>query len=149
LTPSYCGQVQYFIQGARRTDMAKFTASVQYGDWKGTVAADNADRSEMQNYLKTAGMIAGQEFLVGIELSGATGGAGGEHHPFIFAYVISGTSLADVESQLKTTGPIQVRRLDLKLSLQQFFDLFKRFHLTISPGRLDFHGREYEVLRPT
>ncbi|EPT5087425.1 hypothetical protein ACVRBD_004466, partial [Salmonella enterica subsp. enterica] len=44
-----------------------FTASVQYDDWKGSVAADNADLTDFHRYLENNGQLAQDETLHAIE----------------------------------------------------------------------------------
>ena len=44
-----------------------FHASVQYGDLKGTAAADRHDTKDISKYLASKGLVAEGEFLVGIE----------------------------------------------------------------------------------
>ena len=41
----------------------KFIASVQYGDWKGTSAADGADRNGLRDWLEANGHKKSDEFL--------------------------------------------------------------------------------------
>jgi hypothetical protein len=129
--------------------MGRFTAAIQYDDWKGTVAADNTDLdTNIHSYLKSAGLITDQEFLVGLELSVFARHGDDKHHPYVSAFVVDGVSFDDVARKLQQTAePVPMRIIALKLSLPQFFDLFKGFHLMISKKGLGLDGREYREIK--
>ena len=44
--------------------MSSFKASVQYNDWEGTAAADDADVVSLTRYLATNGLINENEYLL-------------------------------------------------------------------------------------
>ena len=46
----------------------RFTATVQYGDWKGASAADNADQNDASDWLEANGHKKPGEFLIGIKV---------------------------------------------------------------------------------
>ncbi|MFZ6682217.1 hypothetical protein [Undibacterium sp. Tian12W] len=48
--------------------MSKFKASVQYQDFEGTAAADNADQTDLQTFLQAKGLTHGAEFLIAASL---------------------------------------------------------------------------------
>jgi len=48
--------------------MQIFKASVQYGDWKGTAAADNADPRGIHELLREKGLISKTDFLIGVHV---------------------------------------------------------------------------------
>ena len=127
-----------------------FKASVQYGDWKGTAAADDSDQIKIRQALEQQGKIKANEYLVGIELW-----VGENHHNRIekekiqiHAYVYEGTQsgndLTKVISQLNGE-PLHVRREDLSLTLEEFVGLFKRFALMLTRSNLDLIDHEYEL----
>lgn len=43
-------------------------ASVQYGDWEGTAAADNAGNRSIQEFLRERGILGDGAYVVGIRL---------------------------------------------------------------------------------
>src|ERR1700682_6338676 len=45
-----------------------FTASVQYGNWHGTAAADDADALGIREFLRKKKRISDREFVVGVSL---------------------------------------------------------------------------------
>ena len=60
----------------------RFTAAVQYDDWKGASAADNADQNYASNWLKDNGHKKPGEFLVGINV--CVGEHYGKHEDLIY-----------------------------------------------------------------
>lgn len=125
--------------------MNKFKASVQYGDWQGTAAADNADRVSLWKYLEDHHLIQTGEFLI------ATSMWVGENHGklgsvFVRAYVYTkGNDFDTVKAALDaTSGPIPVREIDLELTIEEFIILFKRFDLMLTRSGLDLTGREFK-----
>ncbi len=48
--------------------MESFKASVQYGDWEGTAAADGAHAISVDDYLEKKGLIKSGEFLLATSL---------------------------------------------------------------------------------
>lgn len=129
------------------TDMAEqFEAHVQYDDWIGTAAADNADRNDMWDLLRSRGLIGEDEFLIGIEFSFLEHSKAQEIRPWVRAYIVGQRDFESVDRMLKSTpDPIPARTVRLDLSLQEFCDLFKRFAVSIGRRGLDFAGREVET----
>lgn len=124
--------------------MQTFIASVQYSDWKGTAAADNADRNDIRKLLRERGVLSDDEFLVGIELWL------GEMHgdkvkpPSVGALIIDAENFEAAERILdETDDPLPVKRVDLELSMEEFLLLFKRFAVSLSWRGLDLTGRDY------
>lgn len=44
--------------------MDKFKASVQYGDWQGTAAADDDDGETLSKYLEATGLLTENQCLI-------------------------------------------------------------------------------------
>ncbi len=132
--------------------MESFRASTQYNDWKGTAAADDVDpiAVSMDGYLESKGLIKADEFLLAIELWVGENHGSTTDGVHVRAYLLKGHQ--DVESvketleQLKADGePIPVREVSIKLTLQQFVAMFKRFAVTLTWHDLPLEGREYSV----
>ena len=121
----------------------KFSASVQYGDLKGSAAADRADRGNADDWLKNNGLKQEGEFLLGITLY--VGENHGKHEDLIYAEFLlaSAGDHDNVQSMInENAGPILVRRVKKEMPLAQFFGLFKRFSVHLSShGMLE--GKDY------
>jgi hypothetical protein len=124
--------------------MEQFVASVQYGDWKGTAAADNADRDSIHDLLRGKGFLTEEEFCVGFEVYIGETHNGKAPEPFLSAFLFDKPSHETVAAEIqKTVGPLTFRRVKLRLSFDEFFALFKRFNLKLSVRGLGVDGREY------
>ena len=121
----------------------RFKAGVQYGDWKGTAAADNADFSAMSKYLQQAGLLGTSEFLVGFEVY--VGETRGTEPPFFSsrAFIIQSGDFETAKEAVDSQNPLPVEAKDLDLKLADFFKLFKRFNLVLTHRGLDLENREY------
>lgn len=123
--------------------MESFKASVQYGDWEGTAAADDADfEHAIRSYLENRQLIEGDEFLVATSLWVSEG------HLSIRAFLLKGHQ--DFESVKQTLDalngePVPVRVVDVPLSLEKFVALFKRFNVMFTWHGLQLEDREFSV----
>jgi hypothetical protein len=129
--------------------MSTFTAGVQYGDWSGTVAADDTDHGSgkrIEDFVKKED----DEFLLAAQLYV------GEPHdkslaePYIHAYLLKGVeNYEEAEAkleELKADGePIPVREVTIRISLKEFLALFKRFSVVLTWRGLPLKDREYDV----
>jgi hypothetical protein len=122
--------------------MESFKASVQYGDLKGSVAADGADKTDAAKWLKDNAHIT-DEFVVGISMRA------GENHgthrdPVSVKFLVSGLNgYANIPEMLQASGgPIQVKAINVDMNIADFFGLFKRLEITLSNGGL-IEGRTY------
>ena len=120
-----------------------FRASVQYVDFKGSAAADGADKADANEWLAKKGLKKDNEFLLGIELY--AGESHGVHKDPVNVHFLLVTphDHDSVKSTINATvGPVSVRRVDVQIPLVEFFSLFKRFSITLSPHGM-FEGRDY------
>ncbi len=96
-----------------------FTASVQYDDFTGTVAADNADQGSLSSWLRDEELTEENEFLIGVEM-------------------YSGDSFLEDENSawvgllLQNSDDNTIRKIRVDMSLEDFFSFFKRFEIKIS-----------------
>lgn len=110
-----------------------FRAGVQYNDLKGTAAADRHDNRDFSNYLKEKGLIRDGESLIGIELwSGEVHGTVQDKPVYVTALVSSGEKYDTIHEEVMSGQPVQVRKIELEMNLNEFFGLFKRFAISIS-----------------
>ena len=120
-----------------------FHAAVQYNDFKGSSASDRADNNDADAFLLSKGLKTAGEFLLGIELFA------GENHGFhkdpVYVHFLLATP-GDYDSVKEMVdsipGPVPVRRVDVQMPLAEFFGLFKRFSITLSPGGM-LEGKDY------
>lgn len=116
-----------------------FHASVQYGDLKGTAAADRHDTKDISKYLASKGLVAEGEFLVGIEAY-ATELMGNAKVTDVDVTVLvtKYEGHDNVQTTVNTGKPLKVRKIRLEMPLVDFFTLFKRFQISISTdGMID------------
>jgi len=124
--------------------MASFTASVQYDDFKGTAAADNADHTSLQEYLRNKALITAAEFVVGISLRIGENQGSRMAGVYVAAYVYDGANAFDtVKAQIAAQDPVEVRKIVLEISLEEFIVLFKRFAVILTPKGLGIDGRRF------
>lgn len=102
-----------------------FEASVQYNDWLGTSAADNADDADLYSLMKNRGLVSGNEQPLGIEFS-FWENFGQNIRPHVRVLV------GEFRVTLDNTRPVPVREVRLELTLSEFCGLFKRFSVTLS-----------------
>lgn len=102
-----------------------FRAHTQYGDLKGTVSADDADMDSLGKYLRDNSLMSQDETLKGAEFYSM------EHGIDVYAYI---------EDSNK-----QMSRIELPLSMEEFFSKFKRFSITLSP-KGDLEGEEIQFI---
>ncbi|MGQ5800924.1 hypothetical protein ACUNI4_26170 [Serratia sp. IR-2025] len=96
-----------------------FKASTQYNDWKGSAAADDAENDDFSDYLGSIGILNAQETVVGITFQSAP-------------------NFIDIDAFIKDTTTGNIRRINIPLSVDDFFKKFKRFSVYISrDGQLD------------
>lgn len=131
--------------------MSSFQASTQYGDWKGTAAADEYGAGErpLEEMFEATGKVnKDDEILVGFEFSAGEGHffMGGYYHPKSKSTDSGGwipTLNADFN---KSQGPIQVKRVEVQITQDEFFKYFKRFNVMFVQRGLNIVGRDYEII---
>lgn len=120
-----------------------FSASVQYGDFKGSAAADRADHGDVNEWLETKGLKQKGEFLLGITLY--AGENHGKHQDPIYAEFLlaSPAHHNTVKSMIETSSsPVPVRKVTAQMTVAEFFGLFKRFSVYLSAHGM-LGNREY------
>ena len=126
----------------------RFQAGTQYGDWKGTAAADEpgADSSFEELFEATGKVDKDKEVLIGFEFYAGEMSfyLAGYYHPTSNSNPEGwGPSLND--DFKRNAEPIRVKQVKVDLTLEQFFRYFKRFNVVMVQDGLDIIGREYEV----
>ena len=121
----------------------RFKAHVQYGDWKGTAAADNADKGAITTYMRNAGLLDESEFLVGFEFFVGETRANVAPYFSARAYVLQADGFENARDAVLAQNPLPVVTKDLQLDLASFFQLFKRFNVVLTHRGLDLRDKEY------
>lgn len=128
--------------------MDTFKASVQYGDFKGTSAADRADNGhDLDTFLKDKGLIQPDEFLIAASLwvGESKGGAPGNAYIKAYLFNTAGGNHGSVKEALDNMlDPIPVRAVDVPVSAEQFVSFFKRFSVMLTVPSLGIDGRDFE-----
>lgn len=122
--------------------METFKASVQYNDLKGSAAADRADMTDAENWLKRNNYIT-DEYVVGISMWA------GENHgvhedPVSVKFLVTELNgYTSIPEMLQAAGePIKVKEISVDMNIADFFALFKRLEITLSNGGL-IEGKTY------
>lgn len=125
--------------------METFKASVQYGDYKGTAAADAHDSSTINDYMIKQGLMGKGDQIVGVKLwSGEVHGHIQNKPVDVTVYLINSPGFDEVRNAIDGTTPVLVREVRFEIGLEEFFGLFKRFEIAIT--RFDqLIGRELSV----
>ena len=125
-----------------------FQAGTQYGDWKGTAAADEhgADNAFDELFEATGKVDPEKEIMIGFDFSNYEGSIflAGYFHRKPAENALGWYPTLNNEFQ-KQTGPIKVKKVRVEITLEQFFKYFKRFNVMLADSALDITGREYEV----
>lgn len=126
--------------------MQTFSASAQYDDLKGSVAADEADLVGVSKWLKDNGYIT-DEVVVGVSLyvGESAGKWEGQNFKQYRESFVSVKFLVAPPGTDTSIEPVAVSQLnDIDMSIVDFFALFKRFSITLSSnGHME--GKAYSV----
>lgn len=117
--------------------METFKAAVQYGDLKGSSAADRADMIDASKWLRDNGHIQDDDYVIGISMS--VGENHGKHKDPVYVHflVTDLGGFANIPEKIKASQePIPVKKIDLDMNIADFLALFKRLEITLSNGGL-------------
>jgi hypothetical protein len=124
--------------------MERFKAGVQYGDWEGTVAADDADFRELRKLLTEKELVEDDEFLVAAKVWIGENQGGKVRPPHVSAFVMKREEHETLRDKIQqSTGALDVRKVDLDLSLDEFLGFFKRLSFVFTRKGLELTGKEY------
>jgi hypothetical protein len=115
----------------------RFRAEVQYQDWEGTAAADEHQGHGLQEFLAGKQLMVDQETLVATSLGFIEG------YVYVHAFVVNRGDFESAKALIEHAEPIPVRRIDLDMSMQEFFWHFKRFDVVLTWNSLHLTGREF------
>ncbi|EGQ8118623.1 hypothetical protein [Vibrio cholerae] len=123
-----------------------FKASVQYGDWKGTSAADDADQIRISSWLKENSHMEDNDFLVGVKVH--VGENHGEHKdPVSVSFMVLPLKTGEtVEKNIASAnGPVEVKVVRIDMTVHEFLAFFKRVEVVFSRCKA-FDGCEYREI---
>jgi len=135
----------------RRSAMSeRFEASTQYGDWKGTAAADEfGDATDKLGELfeATGEIDPDKEIMIGFDFYYSEGMflCWGYFHDLPGKNERGWYPSLNTQFQKDQMNPIRVKKVSVELTLEEFFRCFKRFHVVLLNGALDLARREYQV----
>lgn len=125
--------------------MTKVRASVQYGDWEGTAAADDDADIDLSDFLEKKGLYDREiEFLVAVEVLIGENHGGKVKPPYIRCLIQDKPDFDTVADHLAAQpDPLTFKSVDIELTLEEFIGLFKRFAVTLSRRGLNLTDREF------
>lgn len=123
----------------------QFKASVQYNDLKGSVAADEADKTSISKWLTEKGLINADEHVLGISMC-AGENHGSHRDPVSVIFLVSDRKgYNNIPEMIESTdGPMQVKKVGMDMNITDFFALFKRFEVTMSTKGM-IEGKMYRA----
>lgn len=122
-----------------------FHAATPANEFEGTAAADPSDFGNAWSWLEASGRARPGESLIGIELNASDGDV--LHAGYVsVAFLLIYDESSDAVRQCLYQGiPVFVRRVQMQMPAAQFFGLFKRFSVTLSP-KAALQGQDYAFL---
>jgi len=109
--------------------MSTFTASVQYDDFKGTVAADRSDTLSITKHLIALGKAANDERVVAFRITSSGVNNRSVTDVSLVAYLTNSTEFEP--------APKAVRAVDISISPGEALAFFKRFDLVAKQDNID------------
>lgn len=106
-----------------------FNAGVHYNDFQGTVAADDADMSTLENVIHKKFGLPKDERIIGYEFTASYAGTRKIQSISLEAYSSSDPNISDL---IKTGQTITVKKTSGELTVEEFFALFKQFNICLS-----------------
>jgi hypothetical protein len=130
--------------------LTRFKAGTQYGDWKGTAAADEFGDAtdDFDELFEATGKIDPEnDMMIAFEMYAGEGHfyLAGLFHPKSTSNKL-GYEPSLNDDFKNDPKPIRVRRVEVNLTLEQFFKYFKRFNVVLNRGSIDISGRDYEEI---
>jgi len=109
-------------------------ASVQYDDFKGSVAADRSDNRALVDHLNQLGLVQPGERVVGCRF-GFNENPGYQPNPTIIVYLRAGTH---------DDPAATIRAIDVDMTVAELFTFFKRFDFVMTIDGNTYDGVEVD-----
>jgi hypothetical protein len=124
----------------------QFTASVQYDDWKGTVAADTDDfAADLRERLEQNNNLGADQRIVGVRAWFERIPPNEDPVVSLTAFVVSAESPEKLRVALQSDDPPALQEVRTEMTLSEFFRLFKRFEISMTPHEQLTVGRHYDI----
>ena len=125
--------------------MTIFEASVQYKDFDGYVHADRDDNQNAKDYLRKHHNIPENSFVLGIQVYSSVNNV--RENTLTVRFLHSNVGGYDnIQEKMKAEGDaLALNEVEIEMPYSEFFGLFKRFSLTLSPNGL-LEGKSYTVV---
>ena len=125
--------------------MPKLTAKVDSIDWEGTIAAESADKGDVERLLRSEGKLDREsEYLVGVELYVGDDYGGRMRIPYVCALIAEGRDHDEAAENLESAGePLPLRVEQVAVTMEEFVGLFKHFKLVLTRKDMNLAGRNY------
>jgi hypothetical protein len=122
--------------------MKIFEAGVQYKDLDGAVQADQDDNQNATDYLREHHNIPEDSFVLGIQVYSSVHNV--RENTLTVRFLHSNVGGYDnIQEKMKTEGDtLDLNEVEIDMSYNAFFGLFKRFSLTLSSNGL-LEGKSY------
>ena len=124
-------------------------AGTQYGDWKGSVAADEfgADDSFDKLFEAIGEVDPDKEIMIGFNFYWIEGSVyvSGYFHDLPDENGAGWYPTLNQKFQADPDETINVKKVDVQITLEEFFKRFKRFNAVFVNRALDIIGREIHV----
>ena len=124
--------------------MTIFEAGVQYNDLEGAVKADQDDHQTADDYLKQNKQMPEGNFVLGIQIYSSVHNVREKTLTVRFLHSdVAGYE--NIQGKMRAEGDaFSINEVEIEMQYHEFFGLFKRFSLTLSPNGL-LEGKSYSV----
>ncbi|QXB54381.1 hypothetical protein [Aeromonas sp. FDAARGOS 1415] len=125
--------------------MTIFEPGVQYKDLDGSVHADRDDNQNATDYLRNHHHISENSFVLGIQVYSSVHNV--REHTLTVRFLHSNIGGYDnIQEKMKAEGDaLALNEIEIDMPYNEFFGLFKRFSLTLSPNGL-LEGKSYAAI---
>ncbi|MGZ5176839.1 MAG: hypothetical protein ACXWC0_22220 [Burkholderiales bacterium] len=127
------------------TSIGTFDAEVQYGDWRGTVEADNADfMRDLEHVFRDDGLLTSKDFVVGVRIFNGENSRDELNPLSVRVYTVKANTFEEAKAALRRS-PITLRMVHRDMTHDHFFRQFKRFNIALVHEGLDLIGKHVIV----
>jgi hypothetical protein len=91
-------------------------------------------------------MLQNGQYLVSLEMYVGENHGGHVQRPGVTALLIEAKDHDEAATKIEARGRSTLKRINIDLSLEEFFGLFKRFNIVLSQRTLNVDDREFIVI---